>query len=224
MEGRQFEVFAADESWSYFQRNYAGKDLRSLPVHPHLERLYQSASFALPDGGSVLEIGCSGANNLHGTMKRFRAVRGAGTEPSAKLVEHLRQIYPELRFETAPSHVLPFADGEFDLTIVHFVFHWVDRARILQSIGEAIRVTRQYLVVSDFAPTRPYSVAYHHRSGCLTYKMDFDPLLRATGLVQAVASVVESAEDEYEAVRSTLYRLLPIEVAFPVKTREELQR
>jgi ubiquinone/menaquinone biosynthesis C-methylase UbiE len=221
LEVDQVRVFEEEESWNYFQRNHAEQDLRSLALHPTIEQLYRIAPPQLSSGAAILEIGCSGANNLHQSVQRFKAARGAGTEVSPQLVAHLSKVYPEYTFKSAPAHQLPFATDEFDLVIIRCVLSWIPRSMLLQSIGEAIRVAKKYLIVSDFVPALPYSVEYHHRAGCRTFKQDYGALLTATGLLQQVASFVDAPGNDYESLQCGLFEKLNLDRLYPLRTKSD---
>ena len=211
------------ESWEYFRRNYAGRDLRALPLHPYVAALLAASPIDIT-GGSVLEIGCSAGNNLHHLRRDLQLARAVGTEPSDAVVEELGRAHPDLEFVVSDSKVLPFATGEFDLVLIRSVLHWVDRDFVLQALGEAIRVARTYLIVSDFSPSRPYSSEYHHQPGYRTFKQSYAPVLEATGLVRRVAMLTHAEDDEWNRCETGLYRKLTIDEAFPLRTEDDVRR
>jgi len=208
------------ESWAYFERNYTGKDLRALPPGDYLVRLIDSHPLGL-EGGAILDLGCGPANNLHYLATRLGAARAAGVESSERTVEVLASVYPEYEFLTGDCVSLPFETGEFDLVLLRGVLCWIDRAWVLQTLGEAIRVAKRYLIVNDFAPTAAYSTLYHHDPRYRTYKMDYQPLLEATGLVRCDASLTSFPGDEWKSCRTALYRKLPLDAAFPLRGQDE---
>ncbi len=62
-------------------------------------------------------------------------------------------------------------------SISRSVLHWIDRNYPMQTLGEAIRVTKQYLIVSDFAPHQPYRVIYMHAPQWRTFQMAYQQLI-----------------------------------------------
>jgi SAM-dependent methyltransferase len=84
-------------------------------------------------------------------------------------------------------------DERFDLVIVNFVFHWVDRSSLLQSIAEVDRVVADggWLLIGDFLPAIPAKVPYHHLPDepMYTYKQDYSEIFRASGGYRVVGLV-----------------------------------
>lgn len=222
MKRTQVDLFRS-ESKMYFERNYGTADLRALPLHPHLEDLLSKVSLDL-EGGSVLEIGCAAANNLHRLVDRFGMSRAVGTEPSPDVVDALAAAYPEMEFVVSDSRTLPFATGEFDLVIVRGVLSWIDREYLLQALGEVIRVAGGHLIVSDFSPTRPYSTTYHHQPDYRTFKQSYLPVMVASGLVSVVTVLVHDDSDQWSRFETGLYRKRPIDDAFPLRSEEQVRR
>lgn len=135
---------------------------------------------------SVCDIGCGSGANLQFVAGLFGAT-GQGVEPSADAVTLLNEKFggaPQLKFRQAFAHQLPFDSDSFDLVMCWSVLHWVGRNEYLQSLGEMVRVTRQYLLVMDFVSDEDYRTAYAHQPGFHTYKMDFDAVLSHSGTLQ----------------------------------------
>ena len=208
--------FWRQESYNYFQRNYQGKNLRDLPLSSHLEPVLTYYPLSLEEG-SILEIGCGAANNLFNIHCKFKARRSVGTEVSPDVVDILKKAYPEMEFHTSDTRLLPFTSGEFDLVVLRSVLQWIDRNYFLQALGEALRVSSKYLIISDFSPNIPYGVSYHHKPDFTTFKINCAPLLEASGLVRCLASWFFNDGDEWRAVRTSLFRKLSLEEAFPLR-------
>jgi SAM-dependent methyltransferase len=215
-------AFFKKESWNYFQRNYHNKNLREIPVHPVLEKIFQAYPININDG-SMLEIGCGAASNLNHLRQKFRVNLAVGTDPSPDVVRALSQVFPEMEFFESDSRTLPFETGKFDLVLLRGVLCWVDRNYLLQTIGEAIRVARQYLIISEFTPHQPYSVVYHHQSQYRTYKMNYQPIVEATGFMRCLASLYWGDGDEWNVVQTGLFRKIPLEEAFPLREEKDFQ-
>lgn len=215
--------FWAAESWRFFERNFAGRDLRAIPPTSYLVELCEAAPVDL-HGCRVLDLGCGAANNLRWLAQRCAAPVAVGVESSARTVEALGQAYPEFTFAAADLASLPFPDASFDLVLLRSVLHWVDRAYLLHTVGEALRVTSRWLMVSDFAPDRPYAVPYRGEPGLRTFKTDPRPLLEATGLVRETVSLLHHDGDAWNCARTTLWRKMGLDEAYPVRREEELRR
>jgi ubiquinone/menaquinone biosynthesis C-methylase UbiE len=212
--------FFRHESSAYFARNFEGKSLRDIPLSGYIEPLLQLEPVEI-EGGALLEIGCGAANNLYHLSHRLKTVRGVGTEPSAEVAERLARHYPEFEFFQSDSRRLPFRTDEFDLVLLRSVLHWVDRNYLLQTLGEAIRVTRRFLLVSDFSPHQPYSVVYRHEPDYRTFKTDYRHLVEATGFMRCRASVLFNDHDPWNVIRTSLFAKIPFAEAFPVRERED---
>jgi SAM-dependent methyltransferase len=221
MTAREEQIdFFTRESRAYFERNFKARNLREIPLSCYLEPVLRVFPVEI-EGGGLLEIGCGAANNLFHLAERLKIARGVGTEPSSDVVANLKNHYPHFEFFASDSRRLPFRTGEFDLVLLRSVLHWVDRNYLLQTLGEAIRVTRGYLLVSDFAPQQPYSAVYHHQPDYRTFKADYRSLIEATGFVSCRASVSFNDQDPWTAMRTSLFEKIPLDRAFPVRERED---
>lgn len=149
----------------------------------------------------VLEIGASNGWRLAVIHDLYRA-KCTALDPSKKALADGRLRYPDIMFKRGVASALPFKDNEFDLVIVSFVFHWLDRSTLLRSISEADRVLKLggYLLVMDFLPDKPEKVPYHHLSlgKVFTYKCDYARLFTASGLYQQISKVIFDHSDRKE--------------------------
>lgn len=211
------------ESEKYFKRNYQGKNLQEIPLNPYLDRLLHVYPLSIGGAGSILEIGCGAGNNLHHLKHRLKARRAVGIEPSPLNMALLSEAFPDIEFNSCDSHILPFRTDEFDVVVFRSVLHWVDRNYLMQTIGEAIRCARKYLIISDFSPYRPCSVAYHHQPQYRTFKMSYLALVEATNFMQCLASIHDNDNNEWETVQTVLFRKRAIEDAFPLRAKEDFE-
>jgi SAM-dependent methyltransferase len=148
--------------------------------------LLRSAALKDLRGSSILDVGCGPATFLSSMVEAFNSAVGHGLEPSAEAVALLEASYAgdnRLEFHSGFAHSLPFATGSMDLVVCWSVLHWVGRDEYLQALGELLRVTSEYLVVMDFVASEDYRVSYHHDERFYTYKMDFDQILGASGVL-----------------------------------------
>jgi SAM-dependent methyltransferase len=139
---------------------------------------------------AVLEIGCGGGATLARLQERFGA-RCVGIDPSARAVEAARARWPAVEFRRGVAAALPLAPTEsFDLVIVNFVLHWIDRTTLLTSIAEIDRAIADHglLALGDFLPDYPMAVAYHHlpTEQVFTYKQDYAAIFEATALFRTL--------------------------------------
>ncbi len=141
----------------------------------------------LLDPRDVLEIGCANGYRLDKIARRYGCPT-TGVEPSAEAIADGRLRYPDVRFHRGTASDIPLI-ANFDLVIVNFVLHWVDRSSILRSVAEIDRTVADngYLIIGDFLPSYPQRVPYKHKLGLWTYKQNYAALFLASGLYRVVA-------------------------------------
>lgn len=139
---------------------------------------------------SHLDVGCGNGDFLRHWSDHFGTTRSVGVEPSAEAVALLNQKHrnSRLSFVVASAERLPFAQGEFDIVTACGVIDWLGRDDYLAALGELVRVTRKYLVVEDFVCGEDYRTPYRHKPGLYTYKTDFEPPIRASGIMRPIES------------------------------------
>ncbi len=139
--------------------------------------------------GSVLEVGAANGARL-ACIHQLTGARTHAVEPSAEAIDEGKARYPWVTFVRATAGAMPLRES-YDLVIVNFVLHWIDRATLLRSAAELDRLVRDggFLIVGDFQPASRLRVPYHHlkESGVYTYKQDYGALFRASGLYHPVA-------------------------------------
>jgi len=125
----------------------------------------------------TLEIGASNGYRLAEISKKLEKGKYVAVEPSKIAIEDGKKKYPFIDFRRGLMYNLPMEDEKFDLVIVNFVFHWVEREHLLRSVAEIDRVLNNggYLIIGDFLPDVPTKVKYHHLpdKGVYTYKQDY---------------------------------------------------
>jgi ubiquinone/menaquinone biosynthesis C-methylase UbiE len=132
----QDKIFMHFEGDRWFERNHsalirfdAGGD---LPLR--LIDLYELR----PE--FVLEIGAANGFRLAAIHMRTGA-RVVAVEPSSKAILEGKASFPFVTFVRGVAHAIPLQE-RFDLVIVNFVFHWIDRANLFQSVAEVDRMVR----------------------------------------------------------------------------------
>ena len=199
MEKDYSDTTFATESLAYFERNYGNKDLTGLPPNKFLVDAIKNSGIDV-SGSKALEVGCGGGMNLRWLSVKYMC-HCFGVEPSSKLIEILSHTYKNIGFKAASSNNLPFETNSFDLVLLRSVLHWIDRNFILQSLGEAIRVSRKWIIISDYCPSIPYKVPYKYKKDLFTWKIDYEQLLLNTGIldlifVHMVGSHVENGQEQ----------------------------
>jgi SAM-dependent methyltransferase len=178
----QTEVFGTDEGDNWFRRNaealdQPGGEDRAMAM---LLRLNQREPIR-----SVCELGCSNGWRLASIAERMPSIeRVAGCDLSRAAIEEGCRRWPTLELQVG-SLDAPAIDGQFDAIIVNFVFHWVARNRLAQSIAAVDALVRDggALIIADFLPDRPCARPYHHRTDVeiYTYKQDYAAIFTALG-------------------------------------------
>jgi ubiquinone/menaquinone biosynthesis C-methylase UbiE len=99
------------------------------------------------DVQTVLDVGTGSGLFAEAFAQRGLAV--AGVDTKAEMVEAARTYVPAGRFQEAPAEALPYPNAAFDLVFMGLVLHESDEP--LRVLGEARRVTRQQVVVLEWA-------------------------------------------------------------------------
>jgi SAM-dependent methyltransferase len=141
---------------------------------------------------NVLEIGASNGWRLHEIARRF-GCRVTAVEPSRQAIQDGQAQFPAVQFLRGTASELPVDEpARFDLVIVNFVLHWVDRSTLLRSVAEIDRVVADggFLVIGDFYPSLPQRVRYHHLpdQDVWTYKQNYGDIFLASNLYETIAS------------------------------------
>lgn len=177
-------MFAATEGDRWFQRNKAAL----LAFDPDADLPMRLMTLYALRPRAVLEIGAANGFRLAAIRGRY-AAGVAGVEVSAAAIIDGTTRYPEVRLVMAPAHALPFRES-FDLVLVNFVFHWIDRSRLLASVAEVDRVVTEggFLILGDFFPANLVRTRYHHlpEGEVYTYKQNYAGAFLASGLYHPV--------------------------------------
>ncbi len=200
----QRETFAATEADRWFSRNQAALADRApesdLPL-----RLLELYNLAPP---RVLEIGAANGWRLAEIARQGRATRVVAVEPSTAAIADGSARFPAVEFHQGVVTATGLRE-QFDLVIVHYVLHWVDRGELLQAVAEVDRLVADggYLLVGDFSPDALTRVRYHHRPdlSLFTWKQPYGALWLASGLYAEIAMLtnhhgagLEPAVDDHD--------------------------
>jgi SAM-dependent methyltransferase len=145
----------------------------------------------------VLEIGASNGFRLNEIHRLFQSDCYA-VDPSRKAIQDGRRRYPHVHFYRGVLHSLPspIRHMTFDLVIINFVLHWIDRTHLLNSIAEVDRVLSagDFLILGDFLPSTPERVHYHHLPGknVWTYKQNYSHIFTASCLYEEMGTLYAS--------------------------------
>lgn len=163
----------------------------------------------------VFEGGCCTGWRLAELQRRY-GCESYGLDVSAQAIADGRRRWPSLALGVDDiASVGSWLVMPCDLVVVSFVFHWLDRSRLLAACSamDAVLSDGGYLVIADFLPDQPTKVPYHHREGLWTYKCDYARLFEDTGNYRRVDRVIfdhdtglEGDTDAYRRAVATLLR------------------
>ena len=208
----QDEIFAAFEGDRWFDRNHTALQ----QYDPDTDVPLQLLDLYRLRPQRVLEIGAANGFRVATIAKHYGA-NGVAVEPSADARRDGASRFPHIQFVQGEAHAVPLHES-FDLIIVNFVLHWVDRIRLLRSVAEIDRLLADggFLILGDFFPTNQTKVPYHHLTEHIvsTYKQDYAAPFLASGLYHTVglltgdhsAKVLRGNVEEHERVGVWLLR------------------
>jgi SAM-dependent methyltransferase len=208
----QDNVFTRSEGDRWFERNRKALDsfvtAADLPL-----KILEMYDLRL---GRVLEIGAANGFRLASIRERTGAAVVA-VEPSAEAILDGKSSFPCVNFVRGTASAVPLKET-FDLVIVNFVFHWIDRANLLRAVAEVDRLVQDngYLLIGDFHPSNRLQVRYHHLidERLFTYKQNYAATFLASGLYHPVALLTghhavkkpDAAVDEADRIGTWLLR------------------
>lgn len=183
----QDDVFARSEGNNWFARNAVALQEtdweRDLPLR--LLELYGVRP------AKAVEVGGSVGARMAWLARAFGTIATV-VEPSAEAIARGAQYYPDVRFVQGTA-ARTGLDEQFDLVIVNFVLHWIDRNNLLRSIAEIDGLVRDggHLLIGDFAPSNRMRVPYHHRNDVelFTFKQDYANIFLTAGLYRSVGQL-----------------------------------
>ncbi|OIQ88345.1 putative S-adenosylmethionine-dependent methyltransferase [mine drainage metagenome] len=196
----QDDIFFACEGDAWFRRNKAA-------LGNHVD--WPSRMFDMLGNRAeildVAELGCANGWRLNGLANKTKG-RLVGVDASKEAILDGSLRYPRLQLHHGLLTNLPI-EGEFDLVIVNFVFHWIDRSTLATSLAEVDRVTRDggFLILGDFLPNFSQRVPYHHLSekSVYTYKQDYACLFLALGTYREVARITFNHDHPSPTIKSS---------------------
>ena len=180
----QEEIFAGHEADNWFGRNRDAIEHRDMETDFPIRLL----DFYGIGPRSAIEIGASNGYRMEALRARYGS-RVTAVELSGAAIESGRERYPGVDFVRGSAAHIP-TETKFDLVVVNFVMHWVDRINLLRSVAELDRITGDggFLLIGDFAPALPTRVPYHHLPDqqVFTFKQNYASIFIATGLYNIV--------------------------------------
>jgi ubiquinone/menaquinone biosynthesis C-methylase UbiE len=183
----QTKIFVKDEADNYFSRNekkhFLIKDDAILDIY---EKCFSKKKI------DVLEIGCSDGWRLNIIKERHKA-DVFGVEPSVKAVNKARKKFGLKNIMTSTADAFSF-DYKFDLILIPFVFHWIDRSLLLRSVCNIDKHLNNggFLLINDFWQTGFKKTIYHHRKDVdiWTYKQDYSKIFSVIGTYKDILHII----------------------------------
>lgn len=187
----QDQIFLENEGNRWFSRNKSCfQEEANFDYPSHLiDWLLKNNQFK---PANFLELGCSNGWRLESLRKKIDNLQGkfVGLDASQEAIENGKIRYPELNLHQGLLSNVPI-QGNFDVVIVNFVLHWVDRKSLAQSVAEVDRLTKDggILILGDFLPDFQQRRHYHHRpsDAIYTYKQDYAKIFESLGLYKELA-------------------------------------
>lgn len=178
-------IFKSTEGDNWFKRNKdAFNIMKDVPLK--LIRMYNLKP------GKVIELGCSNGWRLNEIHNQLRGnVKCVGIEAGNDPVKDGKKRYPHIYLKKGVLSDVPVKE-EFDLVIVNYVLHWIDRKLLLKSLSEIDRLVKRdsYLLIGDFYPDFPQKRRYHHvKDKVYTWKTLYNNIFISTELYKEVAFI-----------------------------------
>ncbi len=115
---------------TYFNALAAERDVWIKRNRYYNERLAAFYRFHIPEGSSVLEIGCATGYLLNA----LRPARGVGIDFSPNMIDKARENYPELTFMVGDAHDYELAENFDYIVISDTIGYFIDVQRVFQHL------------------------------------------------------------------------------------------
>ncbi len=185
MPSSQDKIFADSEGDRWFDRN----NPRSKKFDPQADPVCRLIDLYSLKPRKVIEVGAANGVRLEAIRERYQS-KVFAVDVSSKALADGKNKFPYIKFIRGVAHAIPTKEF-FDLVIINFVFHWIDRSNLLRSVGEIDRVVMDggFLVIGDFYPSNFTKVRYHHLPDgeVYTYKQNYAAIFVASGLYSHVS-------------------------------------
>ena len=147
---------------------------------------------------SVIELGASNGFRLNFLKKELpNCTEFVGVDISKEAVEDGRSRYGVEMHQAALDNFS--LDKKFDLVIVNFLYHWIDRENIFSAIANTDKLINDggYLVLGDFLPDFPQKRKYHHlpEENVFTYKTDYSKAFESLNTYKELYRITRQYED-----------------------------
>ena len=179
------KYWETSEANNYFERNKVTIEKLSA----HNDRVMMLLDMYNLKPKSVVEIGCSNGYRLSFIHQKYQS-KVTGIEPSTHAIRDGKKKYPFIKFHPCTCEKTNIRET-FDLAIIHFVLHWIDRHELFTCIKKIDGLIEKggFLVLGDFGTDSFVRVPYHHdtKKEAFTYKMPYWDLFLRSGNYQEIA-------------------------------------
>lgn len=172
-------IFDTNDADAWYIRNAAALTAARCDDDP-VTRAIEDAGILTGDARRVCELGASNGWRLAGLSQRYPDHAYTAMDLSPKAVAAGQEAWPHLCYSANGLEATGAVDGAFNVAIVSYVLHWIDRDALPTVVREIDRILTGggVLVLADFWPTEPIDVPFKHRPGLWTYKRDYRTLFK----------------------------------------------
>lgn len=144
--------------WPYAQDTWL-KDYVASVDHPHRQLIIDTLQTL--QWSYLLEVGCSAGPNLIKIRHAFPEKALFGIDVNHASIEEAKRQLPNVDFEVASVHKLPFVDHYFDVVLADAVLMYSNSEQINTALDEINRVTRNAVIIVDRYHKSKSGVANH---------------------------------------------------------------
>lgn len=218
----QENAFLSGEGNAWFARNQSA--LKSNEVKDFISPLVDQAQVS-SQLRRILDLGCSNGWLLQRFFTRLAlggvvGIEAVGYDISVDSIRDGSKSYPDLLLRCGSASSMGFDERNFDLVILNFVLHWIDRSLLSQVVRNVDLAVRDggYLAIADFNPALPCRRRYKHRCDVelFTYKQNYVGIFTGLGTYETVSAIdfnadtgkviVDGACEDQSRARSALLR------------------
>lgn len=122
--------------WNQYATNF------SSHYNGELAKFIRDLALSLK-ASSVLEVGCSAANDLKLFPKDFDA---NGIDKNEFAIKIAQENLPFFKFKVGSAISLPYDDSSIDLVFTRNVLNYVESSDVEKALGELFRVSKKYIL------------------------------------------------------------------------------
>ncbi len=190
----------SDKSLSYYGPIY------HRLFDPQLTEARQVAVGLIPEGSSVLDVGC-GTGLLCFELREKKNCRVIGLDLSLRMLEFARKInpFPDVAFIHGDATDLSsYSDGSFDYSTLLMLVHELPGPERTKVLNEALRVASRALIIDSAAPLPKNVEGIGIRIVEATFGRDHNPpfrdFLRAGGICGLLKESAPGSNVEHRSI------------------------